>query len=123
MQRVNRCIQNRGLSAEFLAKTADLLKMLAHPHRLQIIEVIDRAGEISVSAIIGETALPQSSVSLHLNQMKRMDLLTAERHGREVRYRIKDPRVLKLLECICNSYHEGCGDAASEPRERKGNKR
>ncbi len=123
MQSDNRGLHSGGVSVDFLAKTADLLKMLAHPHRLQIIEVIDRAGEIGVSSIIDEIGLPQSSVSLHLNQMKRMELLTAERHGREVRYRIRDPRVFKLLECICKSYHEECGTAVTEPQARTGAKK
>ena len=110
MEKSARCIREKGLTVDYLKKTADLLKMLAHPHRLRIIEMLDREGAVSVSVIVDELGLPQSSVSIHLNQMKRMDLLDSEREGREVRYRIKDPRVFKLLECICRSYHENGGN-------------
>jgi len=100
------CIQSQGLAVDFLERTSALLKMLAHPHRLKIIEILEREGEFSVSDITDEINLPQPSVSLHLNQMKRMDLLESSRVGRKIKYKIKDPRVLRLLECICKSYRE-----------------
>ncbi len=100
------CVRKNGLTAEFLERAAGLLRMLAHPHRLKIIEILEREGEFSVSRIIEETGLPQSSVSLHLNQMKRMDLLESTRQGKEVVYRICDPRVMKLINCICSSSQE-----------------
>ena len=99
------CIKS-GLKVEVLERAALMLRMLAHPNRLRIIEILDREGEYSVSRIIKEVGLPQSSVSLHLNQMKRMNMLESIRHGREVVYRIKDPHVLRLINCICNSNKE-----------------
>ena len=100
------CIEKHGLKVEVLERAAQLLRMLAHPHRLKIVEIIDREGAYSVSQIIEKVGLPQPSVSLHLNQMKRMDMLESTRHGREVFYRIKDPRVMSLINCICNSNKE-----------------
>lgn len=105
----NECEQSDVVpSVDFLAATAEMLKMLAHPHRLRIIELLKRTGEINVSGIVEAINIPQSSISQHLNQMKRMNLLTAERAGRQVIYRIKEPRIFKLLECICSSYREEC---------------
>lgn len=109
MKRESTCIQEQGLSAEFLENTAHMLRMLAHPHRLKIIEILDREGECNVTTLIDETGQPQSSISHHLNQMKRMRLLGSQRDGREVVYRIIDPRVLRLLNCICCSYKENEG--------------
>jgi ArsR family transcriptional regulator, zinc-responsive transcriptional repressor len=106
MKGAERFIDDRVVSAEFLARAAEMLKMLAHPHRLRIIELLKREGAVDVTGIVNEITIPQSSVSQHLNQMKRMNLLTAERTGRKVIYRIKDPHVFNLLECICSSYHE-----------------
>ena len=100
------CIEKHELKAEVLERAARLLRMLAHPHRLKIVEILEREGACSVSRIIEEVGLPQPSVSLHLNQMKRIDMLESMRHGREVVYRIKDPRVLNLINCICNNNKE-----------------
>ncbi|MDA3924432.1 MAG: metalloregulator ArsR/SmtB family transcription factor [Kiritimatiellae bacterium] len=109
MKKNSSCIQEKGLSVEFLENTSRMLRMLAHPHRLKIIEILDREGECNVTTLIDQTGLPQSSVSLHLNQMKRMHLLGSRRNGREVVYHISDPRVLRLLNCICCSYKEDQG--------------
>ncbi|MDD2598845.1 MAG: metalloregulator ArsR/SmtB family transcription factor [Kiritimatiellae bacterium] len=106
MKRDSTCIQEQGLSVEFLENTSRMLRMLSHPHRLKIIEILDREGECNVTTLIDEVGQPQSSVSHHLNQMKRMHLLGSRRDGREVVYRIIDPRVLSLLNCICCSYKE-----------------
>ncbi|MFO7937920.1 MAG: metalloregulator ArsR/SmtB family transcription factor [Kiritimatiellia bacterium] len=110
MSKKKSCIQSQGLTVEFLEEITMLLKMIAHPHRLKIIEIIERDEEVNVSSIVDEIQIPQSSVSIHLNQMKRMGLLKSSRSGREVRYRIDNPHVFRLLECICRSYHEECND-------------
>lgn len=102
------CIQDKGLTVDFLKNTSALLKMIAHPHRLKIIEILERDTEVNVSSITEEVQIPQSSVSLHLNQMKRMELLESSRTGREVKYRIKDPRVFRVLDCICRSSQSEC---------------
>ncbi len=109
MKKNSSCIQEKGLSVEFLENTSQMLRMLAHPYRLKIVEILDREGECNVTTLIDATGQPQSSVSLHLNQMKRMHLLCSRRNGREVVYRISDPRVLRLLNCICCSYKEDQG--------------
>ena len=106
MKTNGRCWQDGGLDVGFLENTARMLRMLAHPHRLKIVEILEREGESNVTTLIDATGLPQPSVSLHLNQMKRMDLLGSRRNGREVVYTISDPRVLRLLNCICCSYRE-----------------
>lgn len=106
MKRENRCIQAESLDDEFLENTSRMLRMLAHPQRLKIIEILDRERECNVTTLIDETDQPQSSISHHLNQMKRMDLLGSRRDGREVVYRIIDPRVVRLLNCICCNYRE-----------------
>lgn len=109
------CIERGGLTAAYLEEIAQLLKMLAHPHRLKLVEIMEREKEIPTHRLIDETGLPQSAVSLHLNHMKRMGLLQSERRGREVWYQIKDPRVLSLLNCICSN----CPDEAREQISRK----
>lgn len=97
------CIQTGGLSAESLKKTAQLLKTLGHPHRLKIIEILERENKFPVHEIVEETKLQQAAVSLHLNLMKRMGILESVRHGQEVWYQIKDEAVVSLLECICKN--------------------
>ncbi len=88
------------LSYEVLARMAQVLKLLAHPHRLKIIEILDAVDEAPVHDLVERLGLPQGATSLHLNQMRRANLISAERRGKEVWYRIADRRSLTILNCI-----------------------
>jgi ArsR family transcriptional regulator len=101
------CIRQGKLKPEALQRASEILKMLAHPQRLRIIEILEREQEVPVYALIEETGFPQAVVSQHLNQMRRIGLLTARRQGKEVWYSITDPRALSILNCICTHCSEG----------------
>ena len=88
-----------GLSAEILGRMAQVLRLLAHPDRLRIIEILE-AGAAPVHGVVDGLGLPQAATSQHLNQMRRIGLVTAERRGKEVWYAIADPRSLSILNCI-----------------------
>ena len=88
------------LSIEFLDRVAGVLKLLAHPHRLKIIEILEDSDGIPVHQIVERLDLPQAATSQHLNQMRRMGVVEAVRHGREVWYRIADERSVSILNCI-----------------------
>ncbi len=87
------------LSIEDLVRMADVLRLLAHPYRLKIIQVLEN-GPQPVHNIVAHLGLAQASVSQHLNAMRRIGQVAAERRGREVWYRIADPRSITILQCI-----------------------
>ena len=89
-----------GLAIEDLERMAQVLKLLAHPHRLKIIEILEATEEAPVHDIVERLALPQAASSQHLNQMRRVGLVAAERRGKEVWYRIADRRSISILNCI-----------------------
>ena len=88
------------ISPAALERMAHVLKLLAHPHRLRLIEILERTGGAPVHALVARLRLPQGATSQHLNQMRRVGLVVAERRGREVWYRIGDRRALTILNCI-----------------------
>lgn len=88
------------LKVETLERAAQILRMLAHPQRLRLIEILERSQDVPVHALMAETGFPQAVVSQHLNQMRRIGLLSSRRHGREMRYSISDPQALSILNCI-----------------------
>ncbi len=94
-----------------LERMAEMLKLLAHPHRLKILEVLQSVRRAPVHSIMEVLDLPQSATSQHLNQMRRAGILASEREGREVWYRIADPRCINVLQCIC---HEAERDDEAE---------
>ncbi len=106
MNTTKSCIRQGRLTADALRCAAEKLKILAHPQRLRIIEILEREQEVPVHALIKETGFPQAVVSQHLNQMRRTGLLSAERRGKEMWYSITDPRALSILNCICTHCSE-----------------
>jgi DNA-binding transcriptional ArsR family regulator len=89
-----------SLPVSLLDRMAQVLRVLAHPHRLQVVEMLERVGAAPVSSIQTTLGLPQSATSQHLGHMKRVGLVRAERRGKEVWYTIEDTRALTILGCI-----------------------
>ncbi len=95
MQQIAECT----IEASRLEKAAEVLKTVAHPVRLQIIDVLER-GERTVSDLCRclETAQPYTSQQLNL--LKSKGILSARRHGNQVYYSIADPSVIKIIHCV-----------------------
>ncbi len=88
------------LTVEYLDRVARMLKLLAHPHRLRIVEALDALGASPVHVLMERLDLPQAPTSQHLNLMRRAGLVEAKRKGREIWYDIADRRCLNILNCI-----------------------
>lgn len=80
---------------------AEVLKAVAHPVRLQIIEALEH-GEKCVGDLVERLDIPQAAVSQQLGLMKDKDVLQCRRDGTKAFYSIKNPNVINLLNCV---YH------------------
>lgn len=85
---------------EELARVGEVLKVLAHPCRLKIVEILEGSDGKPVHEIQQGVDLSHAATSQHLNQMRRAGLVASERRGKEVWYRISDERSLTILNCI-----------------------
>lgn len=88
------------LSTHAVKTAATMLKCIGHPVRLQIIELLDRLGELNVTAIYESLGLEQAVASQHLVLMRDKGILASRRDGVNVFYRIDDPRVPRVIDCI-----------------------
>ena len=79
---------------------ARALKVLAHPQRLRIIAFLAQHTRAPVHKIQVALALSQSSVSMHLAQLRQMGLISTRRQGRESWYEIANPCCLNILNCM-----------------------
>ena len=82
---------------------AEILKAVAHPVRLQIIELLETK-EMSVGDIVTTLGVKQSVTSQQLNMMKDKGVLNCRRDGVKVYYRIENKDVIKLLYCVYDHY-------------------
>ena len=78
---------------------AEVLKAIAHPVRLQIVELL-QAEEMCVGDIAEALGGKQAITSQQLNMMKAKGVLSCRRDGARVYYRIENRNVIKLLRCI-----------------------
>ncbi len=83
-------------------QVADVLKAVAHPVRLQIIELLE-AKEMCVGDIVTALGGKQAITSQQLNMMKDKGVLNCRRDGVKVYYRIENKNVIELLDCIYNN--------------------
>jgi ArsR family transcriptional regulator len=91
-----------NLTADAMMTAAEMLRTLAHPMRLRIIDLLQATGERPVGSITEYLGIAQSATSQHLNHMRREGLIRSERRGKEVWYSLADYRPIALLNCICN---------------------
>ncbi len=89
----------RGIDPTALSRAADTIKLLGHPERLKIVEILE-ADAATVSDIQEQLDMPQAIVSQHLAKMRGCGIVAAERDGVHVYYRIVEPKVRHILECI-----------------------
>jgi DNA-binding transcriptional ArsR family regulator len=82
---------------------AEVLKAIAHPIRVQIIELL-QAEEMCVGDIAETLGGKQAITSQQLNMMKDKGVLGCRRDGTKVYYRIENKNVIKLLHCIYDHY-------------------
>lgn len=76
---------------------ANLFKGLAHPLRVRVLEVLSTRPETSVSELLEVTGLEASHLSQHLAVLRNNRLVTADRRGNQVYYRLAYPQVADLL--------------------------
>lgn len=84
---------------EALAEAAECLRVLAHPHRLRMIQML-LAGRYSVGELAEACDLPTPMASEHLRLMQRCGFLTSEKEGRHVYYAIAEPHLAEIMKCI-----------------------
>jgi len=83
-----------------LAFAADMFKLMGHPLRLRIVEMLESGGELPAGAFSDQLEEPQPSISQHLNKMRMLGLLQARRSSGQVLYSVAQPQLFKLLQCI-----------------------
>ena len=91
----------RLIPAEVLERVAPMLRVLGHPHRLRITELLV-AQELTVGELAGRLGIPHNACSQHLNLMRAYGLLAARRDGKTVYYRVDRPGAVNIITCIKN---------------------
>lgn len=87
------------LELSALEEAAECLKVLAHPHRLRIVQMLLR-GQYSVGELAEACEIPSAMASEHLRLMQRCGFLGSRREGRNTYYEVKEPHLANIMSCI-----------------------
>jgi len=78
---------------------AQVLKALAHPVRLKIVELLQQ-GEVCVCNLVSQFELDQSTISKHLGVMRNAGLVVTRRKGTQIFYSLRTPCIQNFFDCI-----------------------
>ncbi len=95
----------RKIDSSKITKVAETLKTISHPVRIEILSVLEANGALTVTEIQEQVdiAVEQSLLSHHLIKMKDKGLLQSEKRGMNVFYRLSDPNIMRIFDCL-----DGC---------------
>ena len=87
------------MEEKVLELKAEILKALAQPTRLKILELL-RNGERCICEIVPAINGEQSNISRHISLMQKSHLVTTRKDGVKVMVKVSDPRVFEILDRI-----------------------
>ncbi|MFZ5826660.1 MAG: ArsR/SmtB family transcription factor [Bacillota bacterium] len=93
------------MQMERLSLEADLLRVLGHPARLQIVEILARS-ETCVCDLIPQVGLEQSNLSQHLKLLRKHGVVDARREGTRVIYRLANGTIPALIAAASKAVQE-----------------
>ena len=78
---------------------AEMCKVFSNPTRLEILNLL-RGKEMSVTELIEKTKLSQANISQHLAIMKYKGIVSSNREGKNIYYRLLNPKIVKAFDII-----------------------
>jgi ArsR family transcriptional regulator len=88
------------LDNQIYTHRAEIVKALAHPLRLEIIDLLKSGKERCVCELVEALEGDQPTVSKHLSLLKSVGLVTSRKDGTKVLYQLRTPCIVNFLECI-----------------------
>ncbi len=88
------------LSPEELETAANMLKAIAHPKRIAILNYLDEGKKLTVTEIHELLQIEQSTTSHHLGILKDKGVLSSKREGKNTYYFLKYEKLSNIVDCI-----------------------
>lgn len=85
--------------SELFELHAELLKALAHPRRLEIVQLL-RDQELSVTTIYEMLDLPQANISQHLMILRDAGVVIAKKDGKQNLYSLAHPNIIIASDAL-----------------------
>lgn len=110
----------RPIPDRVAALLGERLALLGQRVRLQIVDLLDAHGEMSVQELVDWIGMSQQTVSEHLALLVSGGVLTRRREGRHVFYALADRRLMSVYELVAQTLEATAtaGTGAGDGRDR-----
>lgn len=88
------------LTVEQLERAANMLRAIAHPMRIAILNFLEDGKKRTVTEIHVKLGIEQSTASHHLGILRDKGVLIANREGKNSYYSIRHNKLSTLIDCI-----------------------
>ena len=96
----------KELNAETLERAAGMLKAIAHPMRISIVQLLEDGKKRTVTEIHRKLGIEQATASHHLVILKDRGVLSSKREGKNTWYYLKHTNLRTVLASVQECFRE-----------------
>ncbi len=85
---------------------AEICKVLSHPKRLEIIEVLRGNKQLGVGELAARLKVTNANVSQHLALMRKQNIVKTQRQGNTILYSLANPKILVAYDALRKTLRE-----------------
>jgi len=85
---------------------ATVCKILSHPKRLEIIDILRAEKEMGVSELAEQLGITKANVSQHLSLMRQQNIVKTRRDGVAILYSLANPKILVAYDALRKALKE-----------------
>ncbi len=93
-------MKHKTFNEEQILRASNMLKAIAHPTRIKILDILKNGEKLNVSQIQGQIKTEQSTTSHHLSLLKDKGVLCSTRNGKNIHYYIKHLVLGQIIDCM-----------------------
>lgn len=94
------------IQIEKLESASEMLKAIAHPMRITIVDMLSDDKSLTVTEIHEALNIEQAVASHHLSILRNKGVLLSVRNGKNSIYKLKHPRLSQIIACIDKCQNE-----------------
>jgi ArsR family transcriptional regulator len=98
---------------------ADIFKALGHPARLQILKILLDKKRCTCGTIVDELPLAQSTVSKHLLELKKVNLVSLKIQGKKTIYSLIEDNLMFTKDFLLNYISLNTTESVTAPKSSK----
>lgn len=95
-------ILTKRIQADKLTTGVNMLRVMAHPVRLAILDLLTENKKLTVLEIQDELGLEQAIASQHITLLEDKGVIVSERSGRNKFVSLRFPKMKNIINCLEN---------------------